>query len=134
MGSRSAVAVCCDKTMIDFVLGVICLSYPLHRPRVYTQLRDEPLYEIRKPILFVSGTDDDMCKQELFLPVLDQLTSHDVHWIEGGNHGMDIKGKPIDDIVQEISHVIITWIQKTLVIEPKRTKKQSSSQKKLKQT
>jgi predicted alpha/beta-hydrolase family hydrolase len=70
MGSRSAVAVCCDKTMIDFVLGVICLSYPLHRPRVYTQLRDEPLYEIRKPILFVSGTDDDMCKQELFLPVL----------------------------------------------------------------
>jgi hypothetical protein len=47
---------------------------------------------------------------------------------------MDIKGKPIDDIVQEISHVIITWIQKTLVIEPKRTKKQSSSQKKLKQT
>ena len=134
MGSRSAVAVCCDKTMIDFVLGVICLSYPLHRPRVYTQLRDEPLYEIRKPILFVSGTDDDMCKQELFLPVLDQLTSHDVHWIEGGNHGMDIKGKPIDDIIQEISHVIITWIQKTLVIEPKRTKKQSLSQKKLKQT
>jgi hypothetical protein len=48
----------------------------------------------------VSGTDDDMCKQELFLPVLDQLTSHDVHWIEGGNHGMDIKGKPIDDIVR----------------------------------
>jgi hypothetical protein len=46
----------------------------------------------------------------------------------------DIKGKPIDDIVQEISHVIITWIRKTLVIEPKRTKKQSSSQKKLKQT
>jgi hypothetical protein len=62
------------------------------------------------------------------------LTSHDVHWIEGGNHGMDIKGKPIDDIIQEISHVIITWIRKTLVIEPKRTKKQSSSQKKLKQT
>jgi predicted alpha/beta-hydrolase family hydrolase len=76
-------------------IGFPFMSIPWLPPSIQctSWLRDEPLYEIRKPILFVSGTDDDMCKQELFLPVLDQLTSHDVHWIEGGNHGMDIKGK-----------------------------------------
>lgn len=132
MGSRAAVGVCCDSKMTDFLQGVICLSYPLHKPNDFKQLRDGPLYDVTKPVLFVSGTDDNMCDQELFLPVLDHMTKSQVHWIEGGNHGLEIKGKPSEDIVLEIDCVIRTFIQECLTDKPKRTKVQKAVKKKIK--
>ncbi|CAG2240846.1 Testis-expressed protein 30 [Mytilus edulis] len=132
MGSRAAVGVCCDSKMTDFLQGVICLSYPLHKPNDFKQLRDGPLYDVTKPVLFVSGTDDNMCDQELFLPVLDHMTKSQVHWIEGGNHGLEIKGKPSEDIVLEIDLVIRTFIQECLTDKLKRTKVQKAVKKKIK--
>lgn len=63
MGSRAAASVTrqADQDNDSFIQGLICLSYPLHRPKLQTKLRDEDLPFIKSPVLFVSGTADEMC-------------------------------------------------------------------------
>lgn len=63
MGSRAAASVmratCEDDD--DAVQGLICLSYPLHPPNAKSKLRDEDILQITKPMLFISGSKDEMC-------------------------------------------------------------------------
>ena len=42
----------------ESVQGLLFLGYPLHPPGKPDQLRDQHLYTIRKPMLFISGTKD----------------------------------------------------------------------------
>lgn len=67
MGSRAAASVIRqfsqDDDNDDFIQGLVCLSYPLHRPKLQSKLRDEDLLFIRCPVLFVSGSADEMCEK-----------------------------------------------------------------------
>lgn len=67
MGSRAAASVVRqisqDDSNDEFIQGLICLSYPLHRPKLQSKLRDEDLFFIRCPVLFVSGSEDEMCER-----------------------------------------------------------------------
>lgn len=65
MGSRAAASVIRQLSgdNDDFIQGLICLSYPLHRPKLQSKLRDEDLLFIRCPVLFVSGSADEMCEK-----------------------------------------------------------------------
>jgi len=67
MGSRAAASVIRQLSQEDddddFIQGLICLSYPLHRPKLQSKLRDEDLLFIRCPVLFVSGSADEMCEK-----------------------------------------------------------------------
>lgn len=68
MGSRAAASVIRqlsqnDDDGDDFIQGLVCLSYPLHRPKLQSKLRDEDLLFIRCPVLFVSGSADEMCEK-----------------------------------------------------------------------
>lgn len=67
MGSRAAAALArqLSEEAEDAVQGLVCLSFPLHPPaqtRAHLQ-RSEDLRELPKhtSVLFVSGTDDNMC-------------------------------------------------------------------------
>lgn len=66
MGSRAAASVIrhlSQEDDDDFIQGLVCLSYPLHRPKLQSKLRDEDLLFIRCPVLFVSGSADEMCEK-----------------------------------------------------------------------
>lgn len=66
MGSRAAASVIHQLSLEDdddFIQGLVCLSYPLHRPKLQSKLRDEDLLFIRCPVLFVSGSADEMCEK-----------------------------------------------------------------------
>lgn len=66
MGSRAAASVLCHiepDDADDFVRGLICISYPLHHPKQQHKLRDEDLFRIKDPVLFVSGSADEMCEK-----------------------------------------------------------------------
>lgn len=68
MGARTAVAVCNQMCAVqkDAVQGVLCLSFPLNlpgKPQTYI-VRSKGLLELSgTPVLFVSGTADNMCEQ-----------------------------------------------------------------------
>lgn len=65
MGSRAAASVIRQLSQDDdgFIQGLVCLSYPLHRPKLLSRLRDEDLLLISCPVLFVSGSADEMCEK-----------------------------------------------------------------------
>lgn len=66
MGSRAAASVLRHSELDDadgFVRGLICISYPLHHPKQQHKLRDEDLFRIKGPVLFVSGSADEMCEK-----------------------------------------------------------------------
>lgn len=67
MGCRAAVALArqlSKEELEEVPQGVICLSFPMHPPKTHThQQRSEDLRALPEhlPVLFVSGTEDQMC-------------------------------------------------------------------------
>lgn len=69
------------------VPGLIFLGYPLHAPRKPEKLRDEHLYGVYSPMLFLQGTKDPFATPELLDAVVEKLAKRaTVQWIEGGDH------------------------------------------------
>jgi len=87
MGGRIASQVVASGVNVE---GLFFLGYPLHRPGQPEILRDEHLYRIEKPMLFLSGTKDQFAKRELLEGVVSKLGDKaEIHWIEGGDHSFN---------------------------------------------
>ncbi|KYO39404.1 testis-expressed protein 30 isoform X1 [Alligator mississippiensis] len=119
MGSRAAASVVRqisqDDSNDEFIQGLICLSYPLHRPKLQSKLRDEDLFFIRCPVLFVSGSEDEMCERKLLEGVASKIkVPKKIHWVDKANHGMSVKGRTADDVMMEINTEIFSWIQEII--------------------
>ncbi|NWW52164.1 TEX30 protein, partial [Pedionomus torquatus] len=123
MGSRAAASVIrhlSTQEEDDFVQGLICLSYPLHRPKLQSKLRDEDLLFIRCPVLFVSGSADEMCEKQLLEGVASKMKApRKIHWIDKANHGMAVKGRTTEDVMEEINTEVFAWIRENIELEDK---------------
>lgn len=111
MGGRIASQVVASGVDVD---GLFFLGYPLHRPGQPEMLRDEHLYRIEKPMLFLSGTKDQFAKKELLAGVVSKLGDRaEIHWIEGGDHSFNTRGGK-DALVKtydEALETLDTWVQ-----------------------
>nr|XP_006131087.1 testis-expressed protein 30 [Pelodiscus sinensis] len=123
MGSRAAASVLRQISQDDnedFIRGLICLSYPLHRPNLQSKLRDEDLFFVKCPVLFISGTEDEMCEKKLLEGVASKMkTPRKIYWVEKANHGMAAKGRTEDDIMMEVNTQIFSWIKEIIEQENK---------------
>lgn len=72
--------------------GLVFLGYPLHPAGKPEKLRDEHLYGITLPMLFLSGTRDTLATAELLDAVVDKLPTAALEWHEGGDHSFAVKG------------------------------------------
>ncbi len=111
MGGRIASQVVASGTDVD---GLFFLGYPLHRPGRPEMLRDEHLYRIEKPMLFLSGTKDQFAKKDLLDAVVSKLGDRaEIHWIEGGDHsfntrqGKDALARTYDEALETLD----TWLR-----------------------
>jgi predicted alpha/beta-hydrolase family hydrolase len=100
----------------NFIIGLLCLSYPLHPPQKTTEQRLSSILPLRIPTLFVSGTKDSMCRQELMETALKRLSCDwSIHWIQGGDHGLMLKGKEAgqtyEGVLQDLCDTVLLWIQ-----------------------
>ncbi len=79
--------------------GLFFLGYPLHPPGKPQKLRDAHLYELKTPMLFISGTKDQFAGKDLLEGVVTKLGDKaTLHWVQGGNHSLDPgKGKTVKD-------------------------------------
>uniref|UniRef100_A0A1A7X595 Testis expressed 30 n=1 Tax=Iconisemion striatum TaxID=60296 RepID=A0A1A7X595_9TELE len=119
MGCRAAAALArqlSEESEDAAVQGVICLSFPLHPPGQthihHQRSKDLRMLPERLRVLFVSGTEDNMCDRELFSGVLkDMKAQTEVFWIEGGSHGLTVKGKSEDSVMDQINLKVINWIK-----------------------
>jgi predicted alpha/beta-hydrolase family hydrolase len=77
--------------------GLVFLGYPLHAPGKPERIRDEHLYGIRVPMLFVEGTRDPFARADLLAGVLKKLGKvATLHSVEGGDHSFKVRGVKAD--------------------------------------
>ena len=73
--------------------GLVFLGYPLHAPGKPEAIRDEHLYGIDVPMLFLEGTRDPFAAPELLAGVIAKLGDRaTLVTIEGGDHSFNVRG------------------------------------------
>jgi hypothetical protein len=90
--------------------GLAFQSYPLHPPGKPERLRDEHLYRVGVPMLFISGTKDEFASGALLDGVVAKLPTATLYRIEGANHGLRVKGRAPADVLAEVVDTIDAWI------------------------
>ena len=77
--------------------GLVFLGYPLHPPGRPERIRDEHLYRVEVPMLFLQGTADPFARPELVAKVLGRLGERaTLEKIEGGDHSFKVRGTRTD--------------------------------------
>jgi uncharacterized protein len=112
MGGRIAAQIAANGVDVN---GLFFLGYPLHPIGKTDQLRDEHLYRIKKPMLFVSGTRDSFARQDLLETVVSKIGPNaEIHWIQNGDHSFKTpdskKGSP--DTLREALVSLLDWMQR----------------------
>jgi predicted alpha/beta-hydrolase family hydrolase len=88
MGGRVASYIAAGTESVG---GLVFLGYPLHPPGKKDQLRDEHLYGIELPMLFLSGTRDSLAERELLESVVERLGNKaTLVWTERGDHSLKV--------------------------------------------
>ena len=111
MGGRIASQIAANGVDVN---GLFFLGYPLHPIGKTDQLRDEHLYGIKKPMLFVSGTRDSFARRDLLETVVAKIGPNaTIHWIQDGDHSFrtpDAKTGSTDTL-QEALASLVNWLQ-----------------------
>ncbi len=69
--------------------GLVFLGYPMHPPGKPERVRDEHLYGIEVPMLFIQGTKDPFATASVLEPVLAELPTSTHVAIDGGGHSLE---------------------------------------------
>jgi uncharacterized protein len=77
--------------------GLVFLGYPLHAPGKTEKVRDEHLYAIGVPMLFLHGTLDAFAEPALLRRVIARLGPSAVDApVDGGDHSFNVRGAKRD--------------------------------------
>ncbi len=71
------------------VAGLVFLGYPMHAPGKPERVRDEHLYGIDVPMLFLQGTKDPFSTAPALVPVLAKLATATHVAVEGAGHSLE---------------------------------------------
>jgi predicted alpha/beta-hydrolase family hydrolase len=111
MGGRIASMAAADGLKVN---GLVFIGYPLHPPGKPEKIRDEHLYRVRVPMLFLQGTDDAFARWDVLEGVLKKLGRWaQVHKVEGGDHSFRVKGarKPDEETGRLLGSVAARFVQ-----------------------
>ena len=106
--------------------ALVFLGYPLHRPGIEEGLRDGPLRAIDKPMLFLAGARDRMCRLDLLERALEGKPGRVVHPIAGADHTLETQRREPgvrEKHFHELADVVISWLGSTKVSQLTRRKK-----------
>jgi uncharacterized protein len=93
--------------------ALVFLGYPLHRPGIEEGLRDGPLRQIEKPMLFLAGARDRMCRLDLLAKVLEGKPGRVIHAIAGADHTLERQRREPavrEKHFHELADVVISWL------------------------
>ncbi len=112
LGGRIASQMAAEKELP--AEGLILLGYPLHAPGKKDKLRDSHLYQIQVPMLFFSGTRDQLCDLQLLKQVLAKMSAPvELEIIEGGDHSFQVPksyGTDAQKIYDRILCRTVEWL------------------------
>ena len=103
--------------------ALVFLGYPLHRPGIEEGLRDGPLREIEKPMLFLTGARDRVCRVDLLERAAAVKPGRQIHVIAGADHTLETpRRQPVirEKHFHELADVVRTWLSQTVGKRPRR--------------
>jgi predicted alpha/beta-hydrolase family hydrolase len=93
--------------------GLIFCSFPLHLPRRPATTRARHLAAIRRPMLFLSGTRDELAERRLLEPLVESLPAAALHWLDTADHGFRVLRRAragTEDVYDEAARVARSFI------------------------
>ena len=107
-----------SEAPLDGVVGLVFFSYPLHLPGRPDTKRAEHLRNIKIPMLFLSGTRDELADLDLLEPVVKSLGKRaTLHKLDTANHSYKVLKKArasTEDVFAEMARVARAWADKNL--------------------
>ena len=100
---------------LENVKGLVLFSFPLHLPGRPDTKRAEHLSAIKIPMLFNSGTRDELATLDLLEPVIKKLKTATLHKIDTANHSYKILKKTRtsnEDVFAEMARVTRDWVDR----------------------
>lgn len=94
--------------------GLVYLGYPLHPPGKPEKLRDEHLYGLTLPMLFLQGSRDTFATPELLESVVTRIGPTAVlEWREGGDHSFAVAGvkRSAEDVGASLAKPVAEFIR-----------------------
>ena len=105
-----------SESPLDGVSGLVFFSFPLHQPGKPETKRADHLSAVTIPMLFLSGTRDEMADLDLLKSVCKKLGKRaTLHPLDTADHGFRIlkrSRKSDEDVFVEMARVVREWASK----------------------
>lgn len=102
-----------SESPLDHVVGLVFFAFPLHQPGKPDTKRAEHLGAVGVPMLFLSGTRDELANQELLQTVCKRLgKGATLHQLDTADHGfrtLKRSRKSGEDVFVEMARVFREW-------------------------
>ena len=103
------------ETPLEGVKGLAFFSFPLHPVGKPDISRAEHLKAVEIPMLFLSGTRDELGAPDLLEPVVEELPRARLHLLDTADHSFKVLKKTresTEDVFDEIGRVVKDWAEK----------------------
>src|SRR3954471_8108140 len=105
-----------SESPLEGVHGLVFFSFPLHQPGKPETKRADHLADVTVPMLFLSGTRDELADLDLLRPVIEKLGSRaTLRLLDTADHGYKILKKSRtspEDVFAEMARVARDWAAK----------------------
>ena len=102
-----------SESPLDDVKVLVLFSFPLHLPGRPETKRAEHLANIDIPMLFMSGTRDELATLDLLEPTIKGIGEHaKLHLLDTANHSYKVLKKTrnsSEDVFAEMARVVGSW-------------------------
>jgi predicted alpha/beta-hydrolase family hydrolase len=104
-----------SEAPLENVRGLVFFSFPLHQPGKPDTKRAEHLGAVSIPLLFLSGTRDDLAETDLLRSVCKRLGKlATLHMVDTADHGYKILKRSRasgEDVFLEMARVVREWAE-----------------------
>ena len=105
-----------SESPLEHVSGIVFFSFPLHPAGEPDTKRAEHLSKVTVPMLFLSGTRDELADLSLLQPVCQKLGKRaTLHLLDTADHGFKVlkkSRKSTEDVFVEMVRVVKEWSSK----------------------
>ena len=106
-------SIAASESPLDGVQGLVFFSFPLHQPGKPDTKRADHLAAVTVPMLFLSGTRDELAGMDLLRPVCAKLGARaTLHAVDTADHGYKVlkRSRTSDeDVFVEMARVVHAW-------------------------
>ena len=114
LGGRIASMLAAEMGGAFPAVALLFFGYPLHAPGRPDKPRDEHLFDVTVPMLFIQGTSDPLARFDLIEALVSRLAGRaTLHVVDGGDHSFRVRAarRPDEEIGRELGAVAAAFVR-----------------------